>query len=328
MNRRVSVPAIVRRSCAVAFLVVAAAGSAEAQSRPKGAVAAIPSYDRRAPLDLRDSLVRTDAMLSEHRISFASPLGGRATGLLIVPADSLRGVTNRFAGVLLLHGAPGNAEGMRSRAEHYARHGAVTLALDAPFARRDPNRPISLTSQDSADVVQLAVDLQRAVDVLLARPDVDPRRLGFVGVSYGGAQGALLAGIEHRVRAYVLQVADGGMAEHFTNDDGSTAPPFEGVSDSTWRRWFAAMRPVGSIHFIGAAVPNSVLFQWGEKDVAVPPANARRLLAASPAATVKWYDSGHRLPPSAQLDALTWLAERIGLSPVTSEEQAAAASSK
>ena len=284
------------------------------------AVVALPTYDRRAPLNLSDSLIRRDGNLAVHRIAFDSPLGGRATGLVVVPPDSLRGAGGRFAGLLMLHGAPGNAEGMLSRAEHFARHGALALILDAPFARRDPRQPISLTARDSSDIVQLAVDLQRAVDVLLARTDVDPARLGFVGVSYGGAQGALLAGIEHRIRAYVLQVADGGMAEHFTNDDGTTAAPFEGVADSTWRRWFDAIRPVGSIHYVRSAVPGSILFQWGERDVAVPPANARRLLAASPAPTVKWYDSGHALPIQAQLDAITWLHERIGLTPVTAAD--------
>ena len=318
---------LLRRPFAYTLLatLVAPAVLAQNSAKPRAldsAVATLPSYDRRAPLALTDSLVRTDGSLGIHRIAFASPLGGRATAWVVVPPDSLRDRNKHFAGVLMLHGAPGNAEGMLSRAEHLARHGALVLALDAPFARRDPGRPITLTAQDSAEVVQLAVDLQRAVDVLVAHPDVDPARLGFVGVSYGGAQGALLAGIEHRIRAYVLQVADGGMAEHFTNDDGSNVPPFEGVADSTWRRWLDALRPVGSIHFVGRAVPGSILFQWGEHDQAVPPANARRLLAASPAATVKWYDSGHGLPVQAQLDALAWLSAKIGLTPVNDADRA------
>lgn len=307
-----------------AMLVAAPAAQAQHSATPRdhgSAVATLPAYDRRAPLALTDSLVRTDGALMIHRVAFASPLGGRATAWMVVPPNSLRDRNRRFAGVLMLHGAPGSAEGMLTRAEHLARHGALVLALDAPFARRDPGRPITLTSQDSVEVVQLALDLKRAVDVLVARPDVDPARLGFVGVSYGGAQGALLAGIEHRIRAYVLQVADGGMAEHFTNDDGSSAPPFEGVADSTWRRWLDALRPVGSIHFVGRAAPGSILFQWGEHDQAVPPPNARRLLAASPAATVKWYDSGHALPAQAQLDALAWLSTKIGLTPVTDADR-------
>ena len=90
-----------------------------------------------------------------------------------------------------------------------ARHGAIVLVLDAPFARHDKNNPLSFTPRDSVDQVQLIVDLQRAVDVLIARADVDAERLAFVGVSYGGAMGALFAGVERRVSAYALLVADG-----------------------------------------------------------------------------------------------------------------------
>ena len=69
-------------------------------------------YDRSAPLDVRDSVERVEAGATLHRISFASPKGGRATGFIIVPADSLRGANERFAGMVLLHGAAGDATGM------------------------------------------------------------------------------------------------------------------------------------------------------------------------------------------------------------------------
>src|SRR4029077_2565746 len=43
------------------------------------------SYDRALPLDLRDSVTRTQDRVEIHAISFASPRGGRATGLLFLP---------------------------------------------------------------------------------------------------------------------------------------------------------------------------------------------------------------------------------------------------
>lgn len=43
------------------------------------------AYDPAAPLDLRDSLESVDGDVKVHAISFASPRGGRATGLLFVP---------------------------------------------------------------------------------------------------------------------------------------------------------------------------------------------------------------------------------------------------
>jgi dienelactone hydrolase len=277
-------------------------------------------YDRAAGLDLRDSLVRSDFGVDVHRVSFVSPKGGRATGLLHVPHDSVRGTTGRLAGVVMLHGAPGDAEGMSGVAMPVARQGAIVLALDAPFARRDKNNPLSFTPRDSADQVQLIVDLQRAVDVLVARTDVDPARLGFIGISYGGAMGALLAGIERRIGAYALLVADGGLAAHFKDEQALGRPP---LSKAEWCRWFDALEPIASTRFIGRAAPARVLFLWGKQDQIVPPKLANELYrAAGDTKEQRWYDSGHGLPGTAFVDMIDWMASRIGIAPVSAAERA------
>lgn len=88
-----------------------------------------------------------------------------------VPHDSIRATTGTLPGIVMLHGAPGDAWGMGGVAIPVARQGAIVLVLDAPFARRNKNNPLSFTPSDGVDQVQLVVDLQRAVDVLIARPD-------------------------------------------------------------------------------------------------------------------------------------------------------------
>jgi eukaryotic-like serine/threonine-protein kinase len=50
-------------------------------------------------------------------------------------------------------------------------------------------------------------DLQRAIDYLETRPDVDTSRIGFIGISLGGVMGGLVLGIEDRLSAAVLYVA-------------------------------------------------------------------------------------------------------------------------
>ncbi len=318
-----------------AAAALAGAGAAAGAQTPAGATcpraaAATPAgppplhlfaYDRAAPLDLRDSVARVDGPVTVRRVSFASPRGGRVTGLLHVPADSLRGPGGRFAGLVLLHGAPGDAAGMEGVAGPLARAGAVVLTIDAPFARRDPQAPITLTAQDSAETVQYVVDLQRAVDVLLARPDVDPARLGALGISYGGASGALLAGVERRVAAYALAVADGGMAEHFSDPSGAPKAPPDGVSAAAWCRWIGAMRPLSALHFVGQATtgrpaPVHLLFQWGRRDDLVPPYLAERLWRAAPEPkSARWYDSGHRLPGAAGVESHQFFARHLGIRP-------------
>ena len=323
-----------RGSVIVTILAVGlSAASARAQS-PRAecaskAIAAGPpplflfEYDRAARLDVRDSLVRSDFGVDVHRVSFVSPKGGRATGRLHVPHDSVRPTTGRLPGVVMLHGAPGDAEGMTGVAMPVARQGAIVFALDAPFARRDRNNPLSFTPRDSIDQVQLIVDLQRAVDVLVARPDVDPARLGFIGISYGGAMGALFAGVERRIGAYALLVADGGLAAHFREWDDKLGPGLPPLSKAEWCRWFDALEPIASTRFIGRAAPARVLFLWGKQDQLVTPKLASELYrAAGDTKEQRWYDSGHGLPGTAFLDMIDWMAARIGIAPVSAAERA------
>jgi hypothetical protein len=157
MNRNLS---FATRRVAVAFALMLAgvSGVPACAQAPRDAIAAGAfAYDRSAPLDLRDSLERVDGDVEVHAISFASPRGGRATGLLFVP----RGGAARKPGIVQLHGAPGSARSIAAGSLRLARRGAVLISIDAPFARRGGGM-VTFTEADSADHVQLIVDLQRA----------------------------------------------------------------------------------------------------------------------------------------------------------------------
>jgi dienelactone hydrolase len=255
-----------------------------------------------------------------HAISFASPRGGRVTGLLFVPQRP-----GRKAGIVVMHGAPGSARQVARGAEGLARRNAVVVAIDAPFARRT-GQPLTFTPADSADQVQLVVDLQRAVDLLLARDDVDPARIAFVGGSFGAAVGSMYAAVDPRPAGYVLFVPDGGPLAHFTARDGRREPQLAGLSDAEWERWAAAMRPVEGIRYAGRIREGSVLFQNGRRDPLIPVWKAEQLhRAAGPSHTVRWYDGEHGLTAQARIDRWQWLAERIGTDAPTAEERAEAA---
>jgi dienelactone hydrolase len=271
-------------------------------------------YDRSAPLNYRDSLVQSIEAIEVRAFRFTSPHGGEATGLLFVPPGD-----GPFAGVLLQHGMPADARYMTPQAIYIARHGAVVLALDAPFARRT-GPPIDLTPRDSAEQVQLIVDLQRATDVLLAHEQVDPTRLAYVGRSYGGAMGALLAGVERRLKTYVLSVADGGLVSHTIGAAGNRAPP-GGVPEARWEAWLRAMRPIEPIRFVHRSPPASIFFQSARQDQNVPAEDAAALhRAAAQPMVVTWYDTGHALDAQAHIDQLTWLERTIGTTPPGPED--------
>ena len=266
------------------------------------------AYDVNAPLNLQKAVESTNNGVEVSAISFDSPDGGRATGLLFDPVtrSSLR------PGIVLMHGMPGNARVMAPLGQLLAAQGAVAIAVDAPFARR-AGEPIRFSAQDRAEQIQLIKDLQRAVDVLRRRANVDAQRIAYLGVSYGGAMGALFVGIERRLKAAVLVVGDGGLVSHLTGpEDLSLA----GLPCATRVDWFQAMTPIEPIRFIPNASPTALLFQAGRFDTTVLPADAQALYdAASAPKELRWYDTGHGLDQQALIERHDWLHQQIGIDP-------------
>ena len=265
------------------------------------------AYDASAPLDLQVALESTSSGVETSAISFESPGGGAATGLLFDPVarSGLR------PAIVLMHGLPGTARVMAPLGQFLAQRGAVAIAIDAPFARRGGD-PVQFTAQDRAEQIQLIKDLQRAVDVLRAHPRVDDERIAYLGVSYGGAMGALFVGIERRLQAAVLVVGDGGLVSHFTGPEDSSF--MASLSCATRAGWFRDMAPIEPIRFIAHASPTALLLQSGRLDDLVPVADAQALHAAAPEPrTIRWYEAGHGLDPQAAFDRQDWLHQEIGL---------------
>jgi dienelactone hydrolase len=276
------------------------------------------AYNRRRPLSITSQAMTTRLSASELRgvtvqsITYASPKGGEVPALLVIPKG--RGP---FPGVIVQHGLPDTKEAMLPVGIDLARTGAVAILIDAPFNRPQQGTvrgDLSGTPKDRDEQIQLIVDLRRAVDLLIARPDVDADRLAYVGISYGAAMGGLLAGVEDRINAYVLAVGDGGLVSHFTGPNDPQPPPPMSAED--WERWLAAMRPIEPINFIGQAAPAALLFQAGTKDELVPPEDARRYQqAASQPKEIRWYEAGHELNCTARKDMMAWLARHIRIDP-------------
>jgi dienelactone hydrolase len=270
------------------------------------------SYDKHAALELREDLLDTIEGVSVRAISYNSPKGGRVSGRLFVPTGA-----GRFAGVVLAHGAPGNAEAFTGRAVYIAKHGAVVIVIDAPFNRRE-GRAWNFTSRDRDEQIQLIDDLQRAVDILRSRPDTDPSRIAYVGRSYGGATGALFVGVERRLKTAILASADSGITTRYVGANSSPAP----VSEAELKEWLSIMDPIEGYRFIGNANVR-ILFQNGRSDPVVTPERAAALHSRSAEPKdIRWYDAGHALNAQAYVDQLRWLAETIGTVPPGPEDAA------
>jgi dienelactone hydrolase len=145
---------------------------------------------------LHEVASRDEGGIVLHGLSYVSPKGGRVPAFLVEP--DRRGT---FPGLVILHGLEGDRSEFLDLAMRYSAVGMVVILIDAPLARpeaSDRPEPLTFTPRDRREQIQLIVDLRRAVDLLSQRPNVDPARIGYVGVSYGAAMGGLLAGIEHQ----------------------------------------------------------------------------------------------------------------------------------
>ena len=133
-------------------------------------------------------------------------------------------------------------------------------------------------------------------------------------VSYGGAMGGLLAGVEDRLQTYVLQIGDGGLVTHSTGPEDRSDYFYTGLSESARDAWLEAMWPIEPIHYVGHAAPASLLFQNGTVDELVPPADALRYQeAGSEPKAMLWYEAGHGIPQAAAEDTVAWLQDHGAL---------------
>ena len=280
--------------------------SAFAQGDPK-----LFDYNAETAFDFKESAPKARDGALVYDASFISPKGGRVPCYVVAPARK-----GKYAGIVWQHGGGENRQWFLPDAVELARTGAaVSILLDAPFERSAENA--GPQDQDEAlrarnQLIQVAVDARRAIDVLSARPDVDVERIGYVGQSFGAMMGATLAGIEKRFRVYVLDSGMEGFARHY-RESPVMAEMRAGLGQARLERMLAAVSPLDNIHYIGqATVP--LLFQAARFDPGVPEQHTYDFfsLAGSPVKELKWYDSGHHLNhPQASADRIAWLKKYL-----------------
>jgi dienelactone hydrolase len=290
-----------------------------------------------APLEARvEERVDLGDIVRE-RVSYQVEPGERVPAYFFLPGDLQPGA--RRAGIFAPHqhagqfhlgksevaGLAGNPE--QAYALELARRGYVVLAPDAIcFEERGPHRgSLDTPAQPAAGrdyerfeftkrilhgsclQTKMVWDMQRGLDYLQSRPEVDPARLGCIGHSLGGQQTLFLAALDERVQVAVSSCGFASMAavlrEGINHNFGAYVPGWLEHGDT------------GDL--LASVAPRAFLALNGEADRIFPIdglhdsyAVARPAYAAAGAAErldLGIYPGGHGFTDEMRARAYTWL---------------------
>jgi dienelactone hydrolase len=270
-------------------------------------------YDQKAPLDIQEAGVEHRGDVSVHDISYASPKGGRVPAYLVVPPGK-----GPFAAVLWGHWYWPNSEFFNRKefleeAVVLAQAGVVSLLPTGPGARpghvqdRTP-----LNEQQIKDLIQAIVDLKRGADLLLARKDVDPRRLAYVGHSYDATAGGFLSGIDKRFKAFVLMA--GGLSKEVDSKAEEYKQYRQKVGPEKFDAFVVKYAWLDPGKFVSRAAPATVFLQYATKEDFLTPARAHEYEAVvSEPKRFKLYEAPHALNADARRDRMAFLTEQLKL---------------
>lgn len=124
--------------------------------------------------------------------------------------------------MIVLHGTGGSKDSVRSWLTDLAKRGIIGVAIDARYhgdraggAKGSAAYVAAITkawkapkeSMEHPFYYDTCWDLWRLVDVLEKRKDIDPKRIGMMGISMGGIQTWLAAAVDERIAVAVPLIA-------------------------------------------------------------------------------------------------------------------------
>jgi len=287
---------------------------------------------------------KAEGPFDRYRFTYASEQGQRVPGLLIAKGELL-GDGQRHPAVIVLHGTTEKKESQLELLKLLAAKDFIAVSIDGRFHgergnQADYNNAIAQAFADGKShplYFDTVWDVMRLIDYLQSRPDVDPDRIGLMGISKGGIETWLTTAADPRVKAAVPFIGLNSFAWGLENNTwpdrvGTFKVGFAAAAKSAGvtapdaafaRQFYDHVIPGMDADFdapkmVALIAPRPLLAINGDKDPLNPVPSARvceRAAIAGYAAAGKsdqfrlefQKNTGHAVTPQAKADAVAWM---------------------
>lgn len=282
-----------------------------AQTTEDADIMTLFDYDSSAPLNVQDAAPATERDgVTIRDITYDSPGSDMpiAAYLVVPPGDE------PHPAILYTHwyerGAPNanRTQFVDEAVTMAAQYGVMSLHVETMWSDPDWYTDGRTLDSDYGDAIHQVINFRRGLDVLLAQPNVDARRVAYVGHDFGAMYGALMSGVEDRVSAYVFiaGASDFNQWMLFGVDEAAT-PGIDAYK--------AKMATIAPTVFVAQTAPASILFQFGSEDFYTPQEDYLAFYnAASSPKELGVYESEHPMEAEEiRANRITFLVDRLGL---------------
>lgn len=278
-----------------------------AQSDEFQAQRALFAYDSKVPLGVVEKGVEKREGASIRDVTFNAFMGREVAAYIVTPEGQ-----GPFAAVLWVHwlGEPAttNRTQFLNEAARLASQGVVSLLVDTMwstavnpdwFGKRVPE-------EDYRNSIRQVIALRRALDLLLAQPNIDRTRAGLVGHDYGGMYSMMMAGVDQRLKAQVYVAVVPSL-----NDWAFLGP--QPKSKSAYLKQNAMLELTD---YLRQAKNTPSLLQFGTKDVYVSRVDTGMIANAVGTKNRKFYETDHAMTlPEISADRDAFLLKELGPTP-------------
>lgn len=208
-----------------------------------------------------------DALGTYYRTTIPILPNVHAEGIYIVP----KGLTGKAPLIISMHGGGGSPEvalfhggaNYHDMVRGGIKRGYVVFAPQHLFSSEGLPKDIRKTTDDrmrligtSLTAVEIA-KITRSLDVLLRKPEVDPQRVGMVGLSYGGYYALVTSALDTRIKVAVCSCYYGVQEGRYERDELSVPSDF---------RFFDRFTLFRDEDLVGLICPRALHIQAGSTD--------------------------------------------------------------